>query len=561
MPRHHLRRARWSQVAVGLLAVACATPEVEPSDKDSDTVDDTPVVDPGPAPVPEGVAPVLRRLSQTQYEHAIRDLVGDGVYVPAQIEVSQRIDGLDALGDATVALSPRGVSRFSDTAYSVAAEAMGPERRDGLVTCTPSAAVDAGCARTFLADFARRAWRRTLTADELDVLVDLSTSSAAVLEAELADGTPATEAFYEGLEYGVSAVLQAPDFLLRVELGEGGSYTGFEMASRLSFLLWDTIPDDLLLDAAEAGELDTPEGLDAQVERMIADPRAHDGLRAWVTDVLWLAHVSELQKDPSVFIQVSDDFFPSSVEETLRFVDHLVFGADADFRDLLTSRTTFLDRTLARVYDVRAPSREGFGLAELDPEGPRAGLLGQASILALYAHPTSTSATLRGKFVRQTLLCQTIRPPPSNVDTSIPEPTPDAPTLRDRLDSHLENPACSSCHLDMDPIGLGMEEFDGIGGFRETEAGADIDVTGDLDGAPFDGLAELGTTIRAHDDFVPCMVDQVTRYALGREIDAADADAVHWLEQRFAASGYRMKSLWVDLVTSPLYRRVAEVVP
>ncbi|MCB9680766.1 MAG: DUF1592 domain-containing protein [Alphaproteobacteria bacterium] len=498
--------------------------------------------------------PVLRTLTQEQYAHAVRDLVADDVYVPSDLDVSLRLDGLEALGTAAVAVSPSGVERYERAAYLIAEQAMDDDHRDAVMPCTPADAQDAGCATLFVETFGRRAWRRPLTDAEVGALVEVAMGAAGVLGD-----------FHDGLEYAIAGLLQSPDFLMRPELGEpdaengGRRYTNWEMASRLSFFLWNTIPDDALLDAAEAGELVTTEGIDAQVERMINDPRAHDGLRAWVSDLLQLHRLDDLQKDPAVFLQFTDGFKEAAGEETLAFFDDLVFTRDTDLRDMMTSRHTFVDRTLARLYGVKAPSRDGFGPVELDPEGPRAGLLGQASTLAIWAHPTTSSATLRGKFIRGTLLCDPLPPPPAGVNTSIPEASPDAPTLRDRVKVHLENPSCAGCHTKMDPLGLGLEQFDGVGAFRTLEADATIDPAGDVDGVPFTDGADLGVKIREHEGFVPCLTSQLASYAMGRHPADGDEAAMTWLTDAFAAHDHRLLPLWMEMAVNPMFRQVGEV--
>jgi hypothetical protein len=512
-------------------------------------------VDPGPAPEVEGLPPVTRRLTASQYEHALRDLFGDDLYVPAAPEPDLRLDGLARLGASEVSISPRGVERYEAAAYAVAAQAV-EEGRRAWMGCEPAGETDEACTRVALSALGRRAWRRPLTPEELDVMVEVAVHAEEVLAAEDDVSAP----FYEGLQYGVALILQSPDFLMRPERGAPADdgvrrYTGVEMASRLSFFLWDSLPDEELLAAAEAGELDTEVGLEVQVDRMIADPKARRGLRAWTDDLLDLGRLEGMQKDPEAFRFLRDGLFESAREETLRVMEHVVFDRDVDVGELLTSRETFVDRTLAMLYNVRAPAREGFGPVELAAEGARVGLFGHASLLSLHAHPRSSSATLRGKFVRTTLLCGKVPSPPANVDTSIPEPSPDAPTLRDRIGAHLEVPSCRACHQLMDPIGLAFENFDGVGVFRATEAGATIDPSGELDGVSYPDLAGLAEAVRAHEDFLPCLVQQVTRAALGHDPEE-EAEAMVWLLERFDADEHRLLSLWRALALSPLFRTV-----
>jgi hypothetical protein len=292
---------------------------------------------------------------------------------------------------------------------------------------------------------------------------------------------------------------------------------------------------------------------------MIADPRSHRGLRAWTDDLLNLGTLADIQKDPTVFVYLREGLFEAAREETLAGLEDLVFARDGDLRDLLTTSHTFLDRNLATLYGVPAPVRDGLGPTDLPEDGARAGLLGQAAILAQFAHPRSSSATKRGKFVRETLLCQTMPAPPAGVNTAIPEPSPDAPTLRDRIAVHLETPVCAACHKLMDPIGLSLEQFDGIGVYRTTEADTQIDASGDLVGEKYDGLIGLARAIRGHNSFVPCMVNQVARAATGIQETDEDQESYDWLADKFAEEDFRLQALWRDLALSPMFRRVGEV--
>ncbi len=525
-----------------VVALAGCTPESEP-------------LAVGPAPEVTGDAPVLRRLTESQYEHALQDLFGDDVYIPDAPEPDLRAAGLGRIGASQVTISPRGVERYEAAAYVLAEQALNDVHRSTWMPCEPEGVTDDACAGQAMELLGRRAWRRPLADDELATLVALVNDASTTLGD-----------FDEGLQFGIAALLQSPDFLMRPELGEPDPdapgklrYTGFEMASRLSFMLWDSIPDDALLDAAAAGDLDNLDGLTTEVDRMIADPRAHRGLRAWTDDLLNLGTLADIQKDPTVFVYLREGLFEAAREETLAGLEDLVFARDGDLRDLLTTRHTFLDRNLATLYGVPAPIRDGLGPTDLPEDGARAGLLGQAAILAQFAHPRSSSATKRGKFVRETLLCQTMPAPPAGVNTAIPEPSPDAPTLRDRIAVHLETPVCAACHKLMDPIGLALEQFDGIGVYRTTEADTQIDASGDLDGKKYDGLIGLARAIRAHNSFVPCMVNQVARAATGIQQTDEDEASYDWLAEKFAEEDFRLQALWRDLALSPMFRRVGEV--
>jgi hypothetical protein len=368
--------------------------------------------------------------------------------------------------------------------------------------------------------------------------------------------------FHEGLTYGVAALLQSPNFLYRVEYGEPDPeapalrrLTGVELATRLAFFLWNTTPDDALLDAAETGALDTPEGLAMQAERMLEDPRARQGVRAFFDDMLHLYLLEDLEKDPTVFVAMNPEVGPAAREETLLGLE-AIYAEDGDYRSFYTTSRTFVDRRLAAIYNVRAPEREGFGEVELPREGGRRGFLGQVGFLAPNAHVVSSSATRRGMFLREVILCQSIPAPPAGVNTSIPEPDADARTLRERVAVHLEDPTCAGCHRLMDPIGLGLENFDGLGVWRTSDGGATIDPSGDLDGEAFADAWELGAAVAEHPRVGTCLAETMLRYATGRAIGEGEEDEVDYLGARMGLAGHAMKALQRDIVNSPSFRNV-----
>jgi hypothetical protein len=327
------------------------------------------------------------------------------------------------------------------------------------------------------------------------------------------------------------------------------------MASRLSFFLWDTSPDEALLEAAKRGELQTDEGLFQQASRMLADERARHGIRAFFTDQLELYELDELRKDPLVFEHFTHDLGPDAREETLRLLEYYALDVNADFRDVLTTKEVFLNPNLASIYGVPAPVAEGWELTTFPEDSARGGLLSQAAFLSLNAHSVSSSATLRGKALRQKLLCHTIPAPPVNVDTSIPEPSGTTLTLRDRVAEHLENPSCSGCHRLVDPIGLALENYDGIGRWRERDNGVPIDASGDIDGIAFGGPKQLAEVVREHEDFPRCFVRTLSRYATG-QVESNDQDPLlETLNDRFDHHGFEVEPLLLELVMSPIFRR------
>ena len=524
--------------------------------------DTRPKASPPAPPVLEGpVGPAIpsrsaaQRLTTTQYRSAIRDLFGAEIVVPAALEPDVSLDGLDAIGATRSTVSARGVEQYETAAIAIGTQVTkDPKLLSRVLVCKPSGIGDDVCARDFAEKTGRRVWRRPLTTDEVTSIATITTQAATTLGG-----------FEKGLAYAISALLQSPNFLYRPAVGEADPenpgkkrYTGYELATRLALFLWNTVPDDALLDAAGSGALGSYAGVDKEVARMLASPKARAGLRNFVREWLRLGELDTLQKDAKVFTYFSPDLGPMAREETLRVFEDLVFDRDADVRDVITSRHTFVNAKLALIYAVPAPSADGFAPVDLPDDVPRRGLLGQVSILALYAHPTSSSATVRGKFVREKLLCQAIPAPPVDVNTALPQPTESAKTLRDRVKLHLTVPRCAACHKYMDPIGLTLETFDGIGRYRTKESGAVIDPSGSLDAATFADASGLAAAIHDHKDFGPCIARKLYQYATGALPENVEEPTVAALAERFQATGYRMRALLAAVATSPAFRILGE---
>lgn len=503
-------------------------------------------------PMPDTAAQTgAQRLTVAQYGNAIRDILGKNINVPPAIEADASIDGFVAIGASVSTISPSGVEKYEKAAFAIAQQVIADEAHKSVVLqCKPTGPADVGCAKETITRVGRLLYRRPLADPEITRLTDIFSQASAALGG-----------FDRGLEYALAAMLQSPHFLYRPQVGEpdpahaGQSrYTSLEMASRLSFFFWNSAPDDALLNAAQKGYLVDDTSLAAEIDRLIASPKAHDGLRAFVTDWLKLRELDHLTKDPTVFTYYSPELGPAAREETLRLFEHFVFELDSDLRDVMTTRQTFVNAKLASMYMIPSPADEGFNLVEFPADSPRVGLLGHASILALHSHPRSTSSTLRGKFIRESLLCDTVPPPPADVNTGLPEASETARTLRERMQPHLTDPVCKSCHILMDPIGLGLENFDSIGRYRTKEVGALIDASGDLDGVAFADARTLGKNIRESYKFGPCIVRKVFSYATGFKPAEADGKTLETLHWDFRASGYRFKELMKLVALSPAFR-------
>ena len=505
--------------------------------------------------------PALTRLTRSQYANAVRELLGEGITVPAQLEPDVAFDGLFAIGASITPVSERGVELFEDAARAIATELVANvQARDAVVLCKPAThtAADTPCATQTIEHLGRRAWRRPLTTTERDRLVAIADKGATTL------GN-----FYKGLAFSITALLQSPHFLYRPEHGQpdpnnpadatGRRFTSWEMASRLAFFVWNGPPDDALLDAAAADELIDDTKLAAQIDRMLAHERARRGVRAFFGQWLNLSGLDDLTKDPNIFKHHSAELGGMAREETLRLADHVVFTLDADLRTFFTSTTTFANRRLAAIYNVKAPAIEGFGKLELPADGQRRGFFGHVAFLALNAHPVSSSAVLRGVYVRQYILCDQVPPPPSNLNTAIPPVAENAKTMRERLIAHMADPACAGCHKFTDIAGLGFEKFDGIGRFRVRENGALIDDSGVLDGIEFSDFRGLTEAIAINPKLPQCFVEKMYGYATGRSIGKGEYGEIKRLTEAFNGAGRKVKGFMRTLALNPGFRRTAAI--
>ncbi len=509
---------------------------------------------PGEAPAGPPFRPspaTLHRLTRTQYVNSVRHALGD-VRLPDDLEVDTPLHGFSTVGAAELTISPRAAEQFEAAALDVTGQVFDDaSRRAALVGCEPA---DAACVRDFFARFGRRAWRRPLAPEEIDRL--------AGLHAEL---TGSFRDPWAALRFTVAAMLQAPDFLFRAEVGEPDPadpakrrYTNHEMASRLAYFLWSSPPDDALLDAADRGELVTDAGLRAQAARMLADPRAREAMRAYFGEYLSLGELDHLEKDRATFPQMSDTLGRSMRAEIEAVVDHLVFERDADFRELLTTRETFVNAELAALYHLPAPEGEALVAAELPADGARGGLLSMAGVLAVNAHHTVTSPTRRGKFIQANLLCFDVPPPPPGVVTNLDGVGGEGPqTTRQKLTRHAVDPTCNGCHQHMDPIGLALENFDAIGAWRTTESGLPIDATAGVQGVAIDGARALGALVREDAQFGDCMARRMYRHATGHLEERGEIGVVRRLGREFREGGHRVVALATAIVLSEGFRGAA----
>jgi len=313
----------------------------------------------------------------------------------------------------------------------------------------------------------------------------------------------------------------------------------------------------MLLTAAENGELQTRKGLDKIVDTMLASPRLEDGVRAFFDDMLGFDDFDVLSKDPTVYPFFTGATVSDAREQTLRtIVDHLL-TRNADYRDLYTTRETFMSPALAPLY--RIPASQGWTPYEFPEDSPRQGLLTQISFVALRAHPGRSSPTLRGRAMRERMLCQEVPPPPPNVNFGkLNNPDAHYKTQRERVAAHLEDPVCAGCHKITDPMGLALEGFDGAGRFRTEENGAVIDTSGDLDGVHFDDVVGLAHALRDNASLPSCLVSRLYSYGSGSAAKTTDRSLIKYFTAEFAEDGYRVPDLLRTIVLSNAFRRTRE---
>jgi hypothetical protein len=495
-------------------------------------------------------SPSLRLLSQSQYADSISAIFGASTVPNVRFAPIQRVDGLLSAGARTAGITTGALEPMFRSAEDVALRVVDPEYRDRFIPCRPidSKKRDDDCARLFLSGVGRLLYRRELQSGETDRILRIA-----------GDAAEESRDFHTGIAAALAYILSSPDFLYIRESYEPdparpGQWRldGASRASRLSFFLWNSGPDDLLLRAAARGELYERRGIERQVKRMLASGRIQHGTRAFFSDMLAAEGFDLVAKDPIIYPAFTSRVVSQAREQLLRtLVDHTVVR-DLDYRDLFVTRKTFMSRDLAAIYQVPVRAAPDQWVEYEFPEGgARAGVLTLAGFLARYSHPGRTSPTNRGRGLRETLLCQRVPDPPPNVNFSLFEDQEHQfKTARERLDAHATNPVCAACHRLTDPIGLVLEHFDGAGQYRETEDGAFIDTSGKVAGVLVRNANQLGEALKGDPAVSSCVVKRLFSFGAGRKISEADQPLVSRLGTEFADNGYRFKTLLNLIATS-----------
>ena len=428
------------------------------------------------------------------------------------------------------------------------------ESRKLILTCAPAGAGEA-CAGSILVRLARRAWRRPVTEAETARLLRL-----------YRQGRQETGEFEGGIELALRGILVSPHFLFRVERtpagvkpGETHALNAYEIASRLSFFLWSSIPDEALLAKAASGELLRPPVLEAEARRMLKDPRASALTANFAGQWLHLRNLDAIRPNPELFPQYDSRLRDAMRRETELFFEEIV-QEDRSILDLISAPHTYLNESLAKFYGI--PGVEGAHFRRVTlPDARRGGILTMASVLAVTSYPTRTSPVIRGKWVLENLLGAPPPPPPPDVPELDEKALGKTVSMREQLAAHRANPACAACHNRMDAIGFALENYDAIGRYRTHDGGFPIDASGELpSGGKFHDAADLKRIFRENpQEFVLCLTEKLLTYALGRGVERTDKPVVRAIARDLAARDYRFSELVLGIVRSaPFQLRRAE---
>ena len=493
-------------------------------------------------------AATLRRLNRTEYNNTVRDLLGDTTR-PAD---GFPVDSAGAVFDNEVEVQTVPsilVEEYARAAEQLSLAAMedGSAARDRILVCDPAGDAHDDCAREIIGQFARRAFRRPVTEDEVETLLPF-------VDMVEADGGT----FEEGIGLAIRAILVDPRFLFLVEIDPDPEsstphrLSDHELASRLSYFIYRSMPDDDLFAAADDGVLGDLAELERQVDRMLADPKAADMAQDFSDQWLYTRTMLAAHPSADVFPTFDEELRAAMAGETRALFAEFLQG-DLDFHQMLDADFTFVNERLAAHYGIEGVTGEDFQRVSLEGSQRRGGLLTQASILTATAIPTRGSIAKRGKFILAELLCQPPNDPPPGLP-AIPDELPEGSTERQILEAMTAGPECAGCHATINPLGGGLEHFDGIGQYREQDNGQPIDATGALpDGTSFDGAYEEAVALRDNPQFAVCIAKHMFSFALGRRPQDTDLNAIDGMVTASAERGSRLRDVIIEIVTDDTF--------
>lgn len=501
----------------------------------------------GPGPGSEaGVtgAQLMHRLNRTEYRNTVRDLLGTQLDPAANFPADDVSLGFDNIAQV-LTVSPLQFELYEQAAQELAEEALSTAIRDAVVFCDPNEPL---CLNDIFQELASRAWRRPATDEEVARLQDL-------VAIALNEG----DDLEQGLELGIRGVLLSPHFIYRPELDDDPSSTqsrllnDYELASRLSYFLWSSMPDEELFDAAANGRLQDADGLGAEVERMLGDAKANALVDNFAGQWLRIRSLDEHVPDYATFPQWDEELREAMGQEAKLFFGEFLSGR-APMSEFLLSDFTFANERLADHYALPTGLGAELQKVSLDETDPRFGLLTLGSVLTVTSTPIRTSPVKRGVWILEQLLCSEPPPPPPGVE-GLPEGDMSSGSLRAELERHRADPACASCHNLMDPLGLGLEHYDAIGTYRTEDRGVPVDASGQLiDGQAFSDGREMAALIQDDERFDRCVVEKMFTYALGRPVATTEEPFVEAIAAVYAQSGSQLPELIKLIVASEPFR-------
>lgn len=535
-------------ITIAAITAACGASDDNPSLGAPDPNADGGLSD-GSVIVVQGDRPALRRLTHEEYRRTVTDLfAGTDVGIDALSAAFPSEDNFEGFSNdsRSLSISPAHFEQYLLAAEGVAAKvgAAAP----AIFGCNPAEGDGTECVRRFATSFGKRAFRRPLGQEEIDSLVGVFSK----VKAE-ADTTNAVEAL-------ISTILVSPNFLYRSEMGVNGApeLTQYEVASRLSYLLLGTLPDDALFSAADENKLGTPSDRLAAANRLLSDPRARAASVSFYDEWLSLKAISAADKDTELYKEFTPALRAAMRDETRAFIDDVLWKGDGRLETLLLAPYSIVPPALATFYNAKIPAKGGAIRVDFDPL-QRAGILTQPSFLSIQSGSQQSSPTFRGKFIRERLLCETLPPAPAAVSQDVPGPN-NATTTRQRYAQHQNDPNCSGCHQLMDPIGFGFEHFDAIGKYRAKEGTFEIDAKGTIAGGgdangDFDGFRKLGEKLVASKTVSDCVTRQMFQYSFGRSPDQNDSAILSSASSRFVSTNKNLKEILLAFIESDSFAK------
>ncbi len=498
----------------------------------------------------------LRRLTRFEYNNTLRDLanITDNPANPFPSEESGNGFGNDAASQSVPDIL---AEKYISAAASIASTLTDPVNVGKLASCAsgPLVGDEVPCVQSVIDSFVARAYRRAVQPAEAQGLI------------QLFQKVRVHETFTSSLTAVLEAVLQGPEFLYKPEFGEPVAGrtdvlrpTGDEMAVRLSYLFLGSMPDDALRQAAVRGELQTPAGVQAQAQRLLADPRARQVTAFFFDNLLPIAALSALERDKTLFPAWNAHIGSLMRQETQAFLDHEIFEGPGTWPGMFTAKYTYLNDELATYYGIAGVSGSSFQQVALDGV-KRGGLLTQGGMVAGPIHSNPTNPVTRGALVVKKLLCQSIPLPTGAVLAQVKVPEPNsAPTARQRFSAHSSQPVCTGCHSNLDPVGFALENFDAVGQWRDQENGVTIDASGNspLLGA-FSGPVELGQRVAESPEAEQCFARRWTEFGYGRVSGERDACALQSTWEKFKGAGYNVKNLLLQLTETDTFNYLPAV--